>query len=268
MAIGKSEWILRDAVVAVVDGEVKDLEPYAMPEDYVPSLRFQDKLKNLNRRNKRRTFKRIGVKVACAVIVFLLLDFGHFIFTGSEAIASVLRLISEDQPGGFVGYEIKGDKPYVTTGMSIDYIPDGFVPYQEPFIKERVGDLAYINKNGNKKRMINVSYQDDPVTASNGIDNEHSTVEKGELEDGTPCEIRRCNVKGYCSFIIFARDNTLVQLSIDDYLEGWETTELLKVANSIKLQRRKKTEYELEQDRRTDEWIKEMEEQGIDPYGP
>ena len=149
MAIGKSEWILRDAVAAVVDGEVKDLEAYAMPEDYVPSMRFQDKIKMLNSRNKRRTLKRIGVKVACAVLVFLLLDFGHYIATGTEAIASVLKLISKDQPGGFVGYEIKGDKLYVTTGMSVGYVPEGY-SCDHVFVNQSLGDIDYVKKDGEK----------------------------------------------------------------------------------------------------------------------
>ncbi len=69
MAIGKSEWILRDAVAAVVDGEVKDLEAYAMPEDYVPSLRFQDKMNKLNNRLNHHITRRIGKAAAIFLVV-------------------------------------------------------------------------------------------------------------------------------------------------------------------------------------------------------
>ncbi len=263
MAIGKSEWILRDAVAAVVDGEVKDLEAYAMPEDYVPSLRFQDKMKMLNSRNKRRTLKRIGVKVACAVLVFLLLDFGHYIATGTEAIASVLKLISKDQSGGFVGYEIKGDKPYVTTGMSVGYVPEGY-SCDHVFVNQSLGDIDYVKKDGEKISIISVSYLDDPVTSSNGIDNEHNIPEKGELEDGTECEIRRCFEAGYWSYITFARDNTLIQVSIDDNLEGWEVDAILKVASSVRLQRREKNAWEKWQDEQAEKQKQEDIEKGWD----
>lgn len=199
-----------------------------------PTASFSNKMNQLIRafEIKQKIYK--GLRRIAAIIVIIVTGYLMLFLMNEDVRAFTIQFIRTDFLDGFTSYETVENTPKTTTiGVRFKYITNGFFVSEESS-NPGFGHVTYTNSSG-KWQEIELDYMENAQKMNNGIDNEHSVRKTGHLKDGTPCDIYKCTKKGFNSFIVWKKNNTLLTLSIHDYLEGWELNELYRIANNVEL---------------------------------
>ena len=246
--MSESERILKAAVCRLVDEQMAALPSDKELERTIHvSRNFQKKMRRLiNGVRVREGVYRVLQNVAGFFIV-LLLGFGA-LFAFNENVRAwtiqFFRTLIEHDMTAYSFPDQKGEKednPVTEqgelNGIEFTYVPDGFemtLGLDEPFDSSG-GMVVYEKEDGNKTTILSLNYLGNPTEENNSIDNEGSTLEHTQLQDGTECDFYRCKDEKGVSTLVWRCDDTLLMLGITDYHDGWEKEELIKTANGIKL---------------------------------
>ncbi|MBR1741714.1 MAG: hypothetical protein IJ733_07540, partial [Lachnospiraceae bacterium] len=69
---------------------------------------------------------------------------------------------------------------------------------------------------------------------NSSINNEYADFSTIILDNGMISDSYKSNTEGYANYLVWSKDDIMCTLGIDNYMEGWEYNELVKVANGIK----------------------------------
>lgn len=233
--MNENENILRQAVHELFMEEQEEYDVYEQTNGAVtPSVVFDVRMRRQIRNFEVK--KRItgAMRKVAAVFVAIIGMYMLLFLINEDVRAYTIQFIRTYILGGYTSYEITGVvDERKAIGFEIGYVPDGY-KMTEKSLDKGYGYISYESEKG-KWREIDLDYESIPQKQGNGIDNEHSKCEKGRLENGRDCDIYRSNTIGYSSFVIWKDGSTIITLSINDYHEGWEVDELLKIANHVEL---------------------------------
>ena len=247
--MSRGERALQSAVRIMVEENMNEL-----PSD--EELRKEIHVSSEFEKNMERILLRVrikqgilgAVKAAAAIFLAVVVGFSVLCLVNEDVRAYTQNFIRVHLAGGMTAYSVLEDTSKVEkelAGIDFTYIPEGYdlvKELEEPFNPE-VGMAVYEKDSGKTSwSMINFIYQKNATGENNAIDNEHSTLKRVVLRDGTGCDFYKCNTKGYASYLVWIKDEILCTLAITDNLEGWETKELMKIANGMKMVYKDKTE--------------------------
>ena len=238
--MNESDKILKQTLHAIFLDWQREYDDYIrINGEIVPSDAFSKKMNQSIRRFESKQTVFSGIKRVAAVFVIIITGYLMLFLINDDVRANTIQFIRTHLLGGFTSYEIvNSNSKMITTGVHLNYVTNGFT-LTENVSNRGFGHVTY-TKSSKKWCEIELTYMDDTQKTNNGIDNEHSIRKTARLSDGTPCDIYICNEEGFNSFIVWKKDNTLLTLSIHDYLEGWEIDELYKIANNVELIREEK----------------------------
>ncbi len=232
----ESEDVIKQAVHELFLEEKDEYESYEqMYGTETPSAAFSMQMNREIRRFESRYRFNITIKRIAAVFAIVIAGYLMLFLINEDVRAYTIQFIRTHLFGGFTSYVIPGDEDgRRPVRIETDYVPEGFELESKAFHYSN-GHMMFVSNDETKSCTMDIIYLSNPQKESNGIDNEHSIRESGVLEDGTPCDIYRSFTEGYNSFVIWKEGSVLLTACMDDYLEGWEVDELLKVANHVKV---------------------------------
>ena len=239
-----SERILQSAIRQMLDEEAAGIpsnEELAREEE-APSRSFERRMRRLIRGQNRRYRYQIVAQRTAAAIALLILAYGFLLLANEDVRAITFRFFRNLVENGMTSYSISGtgeaDTEHTFKGIELTYIPEGFekVPGLEEFSDSNSGMWSYaLETEDQRYYQLDCIYFSNEGGSSSDIDNEHSTLEHLQLEDGSECDFYRCTEAEYASYLIWRKDNLLFNLSITSYLDGWEDEELIRTANGIRI---------------------------------
>lgn len=186
----------------------------------------------------RRNMKRVAAFFLAALATLLLLC------TINEDIrAFCVRFLKENLFGGMTAYTSPADSSSVESlvepdkdeiiGFRLGYVPEGFEYDEErSVVREGFcrGRLVYTNNKKGSAIVLRYFASDKGLIS---MDNQHSKVDVIQLANGSVCEYYKSQKEGSESALLWETGEYFCYLMIDDWQEGWEEKELIKIANNV-----------------------------------
>lgn len=197
------------------------------------SPEFVRRMIRLMNKNRRKAKVRKVVRGAAGFFIAAIAGLILLCGINEDIRAECLNFFREMIAGGMTEYQSipsgNLEEQGEIIGFNIEYVPDGFEIEEDLSEMEEESGASYYMK-GDILLCFNYNISDETNFITN---NDNVVLKHITLSDGSACDFYKCTKKGDMSLLVWNKGKYICFLAIDNYLEGWEDSELLKVANGI-----------------------------------